>query len=149
MDDYGPESIIRADPNGSAASIDDDGDSPSGSQLNGALANLRLGHSRVVSVAGSVLNAPRQENVLVCVRVRPPAVGPAMLSSGYVNPAHLEEAWIADSETGLITLADETKQVSDYHFGEYSLPQTNITPRLPTHFPIRCCCDGFRQQKRL
>jgi hypothetical protein len=49
----------------------------------------------------------KQENVLVCVRVRPPA-GP--------SPLALEEAWDADSERKAIRLL-QGGNGADYRFG--------------------------------
>lgn len=75
---------------------------------------MRPGHSRrdSTSSVGTVIQR-RQENVLVCVRVRPPAVSHLERN---VNPAHLEEAWMASSDTGSIALADGSGH--QYRFGK-------------------------------
>lgn len=61
----------------------------------------------------TTLAVPKTESVLVCVRVRPPAVAHTVTS---VNPAHLEEAWKADSQQKTIQLGDGSGH--EFRFGK-------------------------------
>jgi hypothetical protein len=96
MDDFPPESIIRT-----KQSIEDFKASDNRS-------HARRGSDTSV---GTVVQR-KQENVLVCVRVRPPAIPTA---DRPINPAHLEEAWIASNDERAIGLADGTGH--RYRFG--------------------------------
>lgn len=111
MDDYGPDCIIRATP----SSDDDSDDCDTVSDMPRTPGNALHIASRRTSFAASIMSPQsRQENVLVCVRVRPPIVG--MISRA--NSAAVEEAWIADSSTGSVRLADNLARSNDFHFGE-------------------------------
>lgn len=61
----------------------------------------------------TTLAVPKSESVLVCVRVRPPAVAHTVTS---VNPAHLEEAWRADTDSKTIKLGDGSG--TEFRFGD-------------------------------
>lgn len=96
MDDFPAESLV------SASSIDEDPDTYA----------KRHARRDSTSSVGTVIQR-RQENVLVCVRVRPPAVSHTQHN---VNPAHLEEAWLTDTDSATIALGDGSSH--QYHFGE-------------------------------
>ena len=62
-------------------------------------------------------DAGKQENVLVCVRVRPPFEA---IRNGPLNNENVEEAWIADSAERTIRLADKAAGAgAEYRFGEF------------------------------
>lgn len=97
MDDFPPDAII------SATSIHGPEDEAK------KRTNARRGSD---SSVGTVVQR-RQENVLVCVRVRPPAVAH---TERHANPAHLEEAWFTSPDDKCIALADGSGH--QYRFGK-------------------------------
>jgi hypothetical protein len=115
MDDFPADFII------SASSIDNE-EEGSSCKLLSKTSNRRNSDSSV----GTVVQR-RQENVLVCVRVRPPAVAH---TERIINPAHLEEAWLTTEDEKSIRLSDGTGH--RYHFGE-------ITPNRMTKLPVSAC----------
>lgn len=117
MDEYGPSSIITsstvpASPYAGGDYYDDEDDDRFEHTL-GRTPFSSTRHGRRDSTATVVV--PKQENVLVCVRVRPPAVSHSATS---VNPAHLEEAWAADGESKTISLlaSEGGKAGGEYRF---------------------------------
>ena len=139
MDDYGPDCIIRATP----SSDDDSDDCDTVSDMPRTPGNALHIASRRTSFAASIMSPQsRQENVLVCVRVRPPIVG--VISRA--NSAAVEEAWIADSSTGSVRLADNLARSNDFHFGEPTSPfdcfSSVLTFGLHTY---RRCRNGLWQ----
>lgn len=101
---------------------------------------MRPSHSRrdSTSSVGTVIQR-RQENVLVCVRVRPPAISHLERN---INPAHLEEAWMASTDTGSIALADGSGH--QYRFGKLvSIQRKDLYLERKLRRPSAFCKDAL------
>jgi hypothetical protein len=83
------------------------------SQLGGMGLNAKSHRLDSDSSISTALAVPKSESVLVCVRVRPPAVAHTVTT---INPAHLEEAWKANAEDKIIQLADGSG--NEFRFGK-------------------------------
>ena len=110
MGDYPSSAFVSA----SQLSGDDLAD-----RLNGVGLNAKSHRLDSDSSIATTLAVPKSESVLVCVRVRPPAVAHTVTS---VNPAHLEEAWQANTKDKTIQLGDGSG--NEYRFGKAAISPT-------------------------
>lgn len=117
MDDFPTSSFVSAATFGQ--------DEHASELLAGGMGGLSLKH-RVdsdTSIGTTMPAVPKSESVLVCVRVRPPAVSHTVQ---VVNPAHLEEAWRMDTDEGSVRLGDGSGQ--EYRFGQLPRLRFFCTP---------------------
>ena len=124
MDDFPTSSFV------SAATFAQQDEHPS-DMLAGGMGGLSLKHriDSDTSIGTTMPAVPKSESVLVCVRVRPPAVSHTVQ---VVNPAHLEEAWRMDTDEGSVRLGDGSGQ--EYRFGQWlRLSSSGCTPPALTN----------------
>ena len=125
MDDYGPDAIISA--SCSARGEENIQGALNGMSLDASELTIPTGtislplkrresnQSMVISTYGDPVG--KQENVLVCVRVRPPA---AISLSETIHSSALDEAWIVDSDENTLKLAERSAGIgTEYRFGKH------------------------------